>query len=169
LSLAVEFEPGFLGTFDTMTVDGSALTYDLATDVVHTAQLSIPGVQPSRLGGPSGTLDQLLTGGTLANLGTNTSQAIRVVDEALGVLTRVEGSVDGFYNAAIDSASNLYADLEEQLQDSIDSIDAVDDTEEEIIQAHYEVLAENAISGLAILNQQRLAIVDLIRQAAGLN
>ena len=59
-----------------------------------------------------GTLADLATGGSASGLNTNTAEAIRIVDEALGDLTRVEGQVDGFYDAAITSASNLLSDLE---------------------------------------------------------
>ena len=107
-------------------------------------------------------------GGSLTGLGANTSQAIRVVDEALGRLDRVEGLVDGFYNASIDSASNLLTDLEEELGDAIDSIDGVDDSLEAQRQLYYQTLAANAIASLNILNQQKLRVLDILQQVAGL-
>ena len=72
------------------------------------------------LGGPSGRLDQLASGGTLDGLDSNTSQAIRVVDEALADLTRIEGAVDGFFNSAITSTSDLLSALETDLEDAVD-------------------------------------------------
>jgi flagellin-like hook-associated protein FlgL len=164
----LEFFPGFTGTFNTITVSGDALTFALTTDVGRRSTLAIPGVQAAQLGGPSGRLDQLASGGTLDDLGSNTSQAIRVVDEALGELTRIEGVVDGFYNAAITSASGFLSDVEDDLEAAIDDVNLVNDQEETQRLAAYLDLASNATVGLAVLRQQQYSIVRLIQQIAGL-
>jgi flagellin-like hook-associated protein FlgL len=169
LRFSIEFKASFTGDFDTITIGGSALSFALSTDVGRRSTLAIPGMQASLLGGQSGNLQQLYSGGSLAGLSNNTAQAICVVDEALGHLTRVDGVVGGFYNAAISSTSALLGDLQTNLQTSIDDIDEVDDEEEIEVQSHYATLAANAIAGLTILNQQRAAIAALIQHIAGLD
>jgi len=164
----IEFDPYFSGQFDTITIDGDALNFALSTDLAHSSTLAISGMQPARLGGLSGTLDELADGGSLSGLAGNTSQAIRAVDEALADLARVEGTVDGFYNASITSASALLADTEDNLEDAIDDVNLVDDTEESVKLAYYQDLASNAVSGLAILYQQRSSIVTMLQAIAGL-
>lgn len=164
----VDFASGFTGAFNTMTVGGDALTFALSTDVGRRSTLAIPGLQAIRLGGPSGRLDQLASGGALDDLGSNTSQAIRVVDEALAELTRIEGAVDGFYNAAITSASNLMSDLEDNLETAVDDVNLVDTTEEAVRLAFYQDLATNAVAGLSILREQRSSIVNMLQKIAGL-
>jgi len=164
----LEFEPTFTGDFDTITVSGDALTFALSTDPARSATLAIPGLHPAKLGGLSGALSDLATGGSLAGLGDNASQAIRVVDEALADLTEVEGAIDGFYNASITSASNFLADIEEDLESAIDEVNLVDDTEETARETYYTTLASNSIAGLSILQSQRAGIVTLIQKIAGL-
>ena len=164
----LEFEPTFTGDFDTITVSGDALTFALSTDLARSTTLAIPGLHPAKLGGPSGSLSDLATGGSLAGLGDNASQAIRVVDEALADLTEVEGAIDGFYNASVTSASNFLADLEDDLEDAIDDVNLVDDTEEASRLVYYTGLASNSIAGLSILQNQRAGIVRLIQKIAGL-
>ena len=164
----IEFVPGFTGDSDTITVSGNALSFALSADLSRRAPLSIPGLQAVRLGGASGRLDEIASGGAVSGLDGNTSQAIRIVDEALADLTRVEGSVDGFYNAAVTSSSNLLADLQEDLEDAISQTDGYDENEETLLLAKNQQLATNAAAGLAILNQQRSAIVLLIQKLAGL-
>ena len=156
------------GNFDPITVDGDALTFALSTEVFRRSTLAIPGMQAANLGGLSGSLSELAEGGTLSGLDEKTSQAIRVVDEALGKLTRIEGAVDGFYNAAITSASGLLSDVEDDLEDAIDDVNLVDDTEEAARLAYYQDLAANSVAGLAILRQQRSGIVNMLQQIAGL-
>ena len=166
---SIEFTAGYTGTFNSVGVSGDALTFALSPELDRTATLAVPDVQARRLGGNSGTLDQLQTGGSLSGLGNNTAQAIRVVDEAIGELTRVNGNVDGFYAAAVSTASALLTDLQTDLEASIESIDGVNDVEEEDIQLYYEGLAANSVAGLAVLNQQRYAIINMIQHIAGLD
>ena len=168
LHFEIEFLPGFTGDFNTITVSGDALTFALSSSLDHRSTLSIPGLHAARLGGASGTLDQVASGGDVSGLDGNTSRAIRIVDEALADLTRVEGSVDGFQTAAVTTASNLLADLQDDLEDAITQTDGYDETEEALLLAKNQQLATNAVTGLSILNQQRASIVLLIQQIAGL-
>ena len=168
LHFEIEFAPGFEDDFDAISLSGDALSFALSTHLTHRSGLSIPGLQAARLGGPSGRLDQIASGGTVSGLDGNTSQAIRIVDEALADLTRVDGSVDGFYNAAITSASSILADLQDDLETAITQIDGYDQNEETLLLAKNQELATNAAAGLSILSQQRAGIVLLIQQAAGL-
>ncbi len=165
---SLELSPTYTGNLDPITIGGSALTFSLDSDLAHTSTLSIPGLQTVRLGGLSGQLSDLASGGTLADLDTNTSQAIRVVDEALAEVTVIEGAVDGFYNASISSTSTLLSELETDLEAAIDEVNLVNSTEETQILAYYQDLATNAVAGLAVLNQQRSTISLLLLDIAGL-
>jgi len=165
----MELAAGYSGDLDTMTVSGDALQFQLSTDLARPATLAIPGLLASRLGGISGRLDQIATGGAYSGLGANTSRAIRIVDEAVGVLDLVEGNVAGFYNASISSASELLSDLQTELQDAFNQTDGYDPAYETAQLAYNQQLAANALAGLAILQQQRQSIVELIQQIAGLS
>jgi flagellin-like hook-associated protein FlgL len=169
LQCEVEFTPTFVGQFDPVTVSGGGLTFSLQTDSRFQSTLAIPSLQAVQLGGLSGTLDQIASGGPYSGLGHNTSQALRIVDEALGQMDRVEGSVDGFYNSAITSSSALLSDLEDDLQTAIQQTDGFNEEEENTLIAENEGLASNALSGLTILNQQRSAVIDMIKHIAGLS
>ena len=164
----IEFARWVTGDFKPITVDGDALTFALSTDVKYRSTLAIPSLHSAQLGGLSGSLSELATGEALAGLDDKTSQAIRVVDEALGDLTLIEGTVDGFYNASITSASGLMFDLEDDLEAAIDDVNLVNDQEETQRLAAYLDLASNAAAGLAVLRQQQYTAVRLIQQIAGL-
>jgi len=169
LVFKIETVGGFTGTVDTITVSGGgSLSFALGEDSSIRSTLAIQGVQAYQLGGLSGSLDQLATGGSIAGLNTNTSQAIRVVDEALADLTRVEGRIDGFANAAIASSSALLTGLQDSIQNTIDGLDKVDDQEEILLRDKNQALATNAIAALSVLDTQRQSILALIKQIAGL-
>ncbi|MCX7426902.1 MAG: hypothetical protein NTW96_14905 [Planctomycetia bacterium] len=169
LHAAIEFTPGFTGTFDALSVEGGGLTFALSTDLARRSTLAIPSLQPALVGGLSGNLAEIGSGGDYSGLDGNTSRALRIVDEAVARLTVVEGSVDGFHNAQISSASSVLAALEEDLEETILQTDGYDEEEEMVLLAKNQDLMANAISGLAILDQQRLSIVNLIKHIAGLD
>ena len=164
----IEFAAGFEGDFGTMSVSGEALTFALSDSLSHRSTVAIPGLASVQLSGISGRLDQIASGGPYSGLDANTSRALRIVDEALGQIEVVKGSVEGFSNAAIASASDLLSALQTDLEDAILQTDGYSQEEEEILLAKNEQLADNAIAGLAILNQQRAALVAMIQRIAGL-
>lgn len=164
----VEFAGGFSGEFETINVDRGALQFALAPDVQQLSTLAVPSLNAARLGGLSGTLAQLATGQAYGGLNANAAQAIRIADEAIGDLDRIEGLVDGFANSTISSSASLMTAFGEQIQTNIDAINQVDDEEEQVLLSKNEELINNAVASLAILSQQRSSILDLVRQAAGL-
>lgn len=168
LVFTIEFQGGFSGGFDDVSVSGRALQFALTTDLSQTATLAVPGVQAARLAGPSGRLTDLLSGETYSGLGDNVAVAVRIVDEALGRLEQVSGVLDGFASAAIDASSSLLSGWSDHLSGAIAAIDLVDPAEEKVLLAKNEALAENVMAGLSILNDQRSSIVALIKQIAGL-
>ncbi|PHS00007.1 MAG: hypothetical protein COA78_24370 [Blastopirellula sp.] len=164
----IELKAGYTGDIDTISLDDStALRFNLSTQINDITTLALSGVGTTQLGGISGTLNDLASGGSLAGLSTNTSQAIRVVDEALAKLTRIEGQVDGFADRAVASSSALLSGFKESIENSIESIDGVNDTEEAILLQKNQQLVANALSSLSVLNQQRSGIVKLLQQIAG--
>ena len=165
---SMEFASGFSGDFNPMTIEGDALTFALSTDTARLSTLSFGSLAPELLGGVSGTLDQIISGGDYSGLDDKTSIALRIVDEAISDVARAQGRVDGFYNAQISSASSLLSDMEDDLRDAIDQTDGYNETEEEVLLAKNLDLGTNALAGLVILNQQRSSIVTLIQQIAGL-
>ena len=86
----------------------------------------------------------------------------------MGDLDRIEGRVDGFFDSAITSAENLMSDLQTNISNSIDAIDKVDNNEEALLIAKNQYLVDNAISALAILDQQRAGLVNIVKRIAGL-
>jgi len=168
LRFEIEFQPEFSGGFQEITVSGNALKFSLSTDLVHTSTLAIPGVQAARLGGLSGRLDQIASGGAYSGLDGNTSRALRIVGEALADLDRIEGSVAGFYNASVTTSSDLLADLQDTLEESRAQTDGFDENEETILLAKSEQLVSNSLASLTVLGQQRAAMVEIIKHIAGL-
>jgi flagellin len=159
---------GFAGTLESIEVhDDSIGRFALSADLARTSVLAIPGVLPGHFRGASGSLLDLGAGGEASGLGANTSRAVRIVDESLARLTVVEGQVDAFADHAVGASAEFLASLEANLQDALENVNLVDEDEENLLVARSEALASNALSSLAILQEQRSRVVGLLEQIAG--
>jgi len=168
LHAEIEFQPGVMGAFDTLTIEGEALRFSLSTATSRQVAVPIAGLQAIRLGGISGRLDQIGSGGSYAGLGDNTSRALRIVDEAIGQVQRIQGAIDGFAGAAVDASSSVLTQWQNTLSTAVEETDGYDEDSQSALLAKYEDLAANARAGLAIVAQQRAGIVALIQKLAGL-
>ncbi|NUQ62514.1 MAG: hypothetical protein HUU20_08500 [Pirellulales bacterium] len=164
----IEFAAGFTGDLETMTVDGGGLTFALLPSLYQRSGLAVPGLHAASLGGVSGKLGQIFSGGTYSGLDANTSRAIRIVDEAIGQLDMIGGRIDGYFNASITSSSNLLSEFQEDLEDSIVETDGYNEDEEYLLLEKSQSLADNARTSLSVLYEQRMKMVELIEHLAGL-
>jgi len=169
LHATIEFAAGFSGAFDTITItDDNVPKFTLSTEISELTSFALPGTQAVRLGGISGTLNQIKSGGGLDGLGSNTSQAIRIVDEALADLNLVEGRADAFGDVAVKRSSEMLKAMKATVEEAIDQVNGINPEEESLLLTKNQALGSNTISALAVAQQQQLATLALVQQAAGL-
>ena len=168
LSAAIELTAGYSGAISTMTVSDSRVAkFALTPDPNRLNRFAINSVSSSAFSGISGNLMDIVSGGSTSGLSTNTSEAIRIVDEALRRLTVIEGQVDGFANATVSSASSLISALETNLEDSLESINGIDEDEETTLLTRAQTLGSNSIAALSLLQEQRTSVMSLLQLLAG--
>ena len=166
--LEIELAAGYTGAVNTLTLsDSPTLKFALGTGTQQT-RLGVRGVLIETLGGNSGALSQLASGGSLSGLSTNTAQAIRVVDEAAAQLTVLAGQVDGFADITVDSTAEFLSAWDQNLTTGISRVNGVDEDAENLNITRNQNLAANALASLAILQQQQASVVYLIQKLAGL-
>jgi flagellin-like hook-associated protein FlgL len=165
----LELQPGFEGDFNPILITDDALRFALSTDAYRYSYLPLPDVSSQALGGVSGVLSQLYSGGTHGGLGPKAATAVRIADEALSALDEIEGRVAGFSNATIASSSSLLSEIETQLVSSIDDINQVNVDEEQARLSSIQLRIEATRAALETLQINRLGLVSLLRSAAGLS
>lgn len=167
--VSFQFQAGFTGAFSTVTVsDQNVAKFSLTPDIDRQSSFSLPGLQPALLGGVSGALTDLISGGSLSGLGTNTSGAIRVIDEALAELTLIEGRVDAFADVTVASSAALLTEFSGEVKDTLDTLNAVDEDLESLSLAKNQTLASTTISALSIVQQQQFNTLGLVKLLAGI-
>lgn len=163
----IDLAAGYTGAISPLSFsDSLTLKFALGTGTEQT-KLGLRGIQLEILGGNSGTLDQLASGGALSGLSTNTAQAIRVVDEASAQLTVLAGKVNGFTDITISSSAEFLNAWDENLTTSISKLNGVDDDVENKNITKYQTLAANALASLSILQQQQASMAYLVQRLAG--
>lgn len=79
------------------------------------------------------------------------SGALRVVDEALGLLMLLQGRVDAFADVTVKSASNSLNGLKGDVEDTLDNLNRVNEDLESLKLAKYQTLASTTLQALAIV------------------
>ena len=102
----------------------------------------------------------------MSGLNTNTSQALRVVDDAIARLKLIDGRVQGFSDSTIDSSEALLNGFATTVSDAIININSADLNEEALLLTKNQDLAKNAIASLSLLDDQRALVVSLLQQLA---
>lgn len=165
---SLEVESYFVGDLGNVEISGvNVAQFTITPDPTQTTSFAVGGVQTAHFRGESGALDELRSGGSLAGLGGNTSQALRVVDAALARLTSLEAGVEGFANSTIQSSASLLDGFANAIEETLLSLNEADPTEESILLSKNQDLAQSAIASLSILDQQRSTVVALLSQIAG--
>lgn len=164
LQVSFDLVAGYVGAISTISVsDEGVLRFALGagTDVTT---LALSSIHSAFLGGSSGRLHQVASGGSYSGLGDNTDEALRIVDEAIDELTITQGQVAAFAGITISSSSALLDDLDIGLATALETLGGIDEAAESAALARSQILASSALAALAILGEQQRASSLLLLQ-----
>jgi flagellin len=162
LDLSTTVEAGFTGTAAFSITGGGAL-FQLGPDVVSNqqARLGISSVNTAALGGVSGKLYQLGSGGT-ADLASDPTTAARVVEEAINQVTSLRGRLGAFQRTSLETNKNALNDTLSNLTEAESSIRDADFAEETANLTRSQILVQSGTRVLAIANQNPQNVLALL-------
>lgn len=167
VNVQIDLKAGFVGALASVTIsDDNVAKFALSTRASERTPFAVPPLFPNVLGGVSGIVTDVGSGGSLAGLGTKTSAAIRVIDEALAQMTVIDGRIDAFADVTVASSSRLMKEFSTQLQTSLDNINAVDEDAESLILAKNKGLTANTTYAMTVLQQQQEYILNIFKLMA---
>ncbi|MGL6227048.1 MAG: flagellin [Thermoguttaceae bacterium] len=160
-TLSNNMKAGDSTTFD--IVAGGA-TFQLGPDVVTSQQIriSIPSVSSVSLGGNSGMLYQLKSGGN-ADLSTNTKLADKIVQEAISSVTNVRGRLGAIQRSTLEPNISALQDTVEQLSSAEALISNADFAEESSRLTRAQILVQSGAQALSLANQMPQYAAQLVR------
>lgn len=162
LDLSASVEENFVGTIEFDITGGGAL-FQLGPDVVSNqqARLGITSVNTSSLGGESGLLYQLGSGGT-AELSVDPTAAAQIVGEAIDQITSLRGRLGAFQRTTLETNKNALNDTLSNLTEAESTIRDSDFAEETANLTRSQILVQSGTRVLAIANQNPQNVLALL-------
>ena len=152
------------GSTASFTITGGGANFQLGPDVVSNqqARLGVQGVSTATLGGSSGQLFQLRTGGIKA-LATDTKGAAAVVDQVISKVTSLRGRLGAFQKTTLETNIFTLTDTLQALTDAQSSIRDADFARETANLTRSQILVQSGTSVLTIANQNPQQVLALLR------
>jgi flagellin len=146
------------------TIDGGGALFQLGPDVVTNQQvrIGITSVNTARLGGVSGKLFQLGSGGS-ADLTTDPTTAAEIVEEAINQVTGLRGRLGAFQRTLLETNKNALSDTLVNLTDAESQIRDADFAAETAALTRAQILVQSGTTVLAITNQNPQNVLALLR------
>lgn len=158
-----------VGTEVTVNVTGGGSLFQINDQVTSNGQLNvgIEAVNTARLGGVSGKLFELGTGGgkSLRDVGGSVGGAdlVKIVDESLERVSTLRGRLGALQKNVIETNVSALGVALENLSEARSDIADTDFAEESANLTKSQILSQASISVLAIANQSPQQVLSLLR------
>ena len=145
------------------SITGGGALFQLGADVVSNqqARIGIGSVSSARLGGSSGRLFQLGSGGA-ASLNTDPSLAAKIVTEAIDQVTSIRGRLGAFQATTLESNIVSLNDTLANLQEAESSIRDADFAQESANLTRAQILVQSGTNVLSLANQNPQNVLALL-------
>jgi flagellin len=163
LDFKADLAAGFVGNI-AFTITGGGALFQVGPEVVSNQQvrIGITSVNTARLGGPSGLMYQLASGGT-ADLSTELTTAASIVEEAIDQVTTLRGRLGAFQRTLLETNKNALNDTLVNLTDAESQIRDADFAAETAALTRAQILVQSGTTVLAIANQNPQNVLALLR------
>lgn len=164
LDLALTVDDGS-STDINFTIDGGGAVFQLGPQVVtnQQARLGIGSVNTAKLGGVSGRLYELRSGGD-KELKADATGAARVVDETITKVTELRGRLGAFQRTTLETNIASLNDTLSNLTEAESSIRDADFAAESARLTRAQILVQSGTAVLGIANQNPQNVLSLLRQ-----
>lgn len=158
-----------VGTSNSINVTGGGSLFQIADQVTANGQinLGIEAVNTARLGGVTGKLYELGSGGgkSLRDVGGAVSGAdlVKIVDESLARVSTLRGRLGAIQKNVIDTNISALGVALENISDARSDITDTDFAAESAQLTKSQILAQASISVLSIANQNPQQVLSLLR------
>jgi flagellin-like hook-associated protein FlgL len=167
LDADIQLDPGAgTGALDSITVTGEGLSFQFSPLATKPVSLGLPGIHSANLGGLSGALAQVASGGGTSLMDGDFATLIRIVDEAQSQVLVTQARLGAFSNYTLDSAENTLDAAAVNLSDAIELVEDADIATETALLARHQLLADNAATALIISGNQSQAFLQMLQRIA---
>ena len=150
-------------SFD-FAITGGGANFQLGPNVISSqqARIGIPSVSTTSLGGVSGTLYELRSGGA-KSLSNDTTGAAAVVDQAITQVASLRGQLGAFQSTTLETNISTLTDTVSNLTNAQSQIQDADFAAETANLTRAQILVQSGTSVLQISNQSPQQVLALLR------
>ncbi len=163
LDLTATLDSAFTGTAS-LTITGGGALFQLGPDVVSNqqARLGISSVNTAQLGGTSGALFQLGSGGLNDLSSGSLDTAASIVEQAIDQVTSLRGRLGAFQRTTLETNKQALNDTLVNLSEAESSIRDADFAAETAQLTRSQILVQSGTRVLAIANQNPQNVLALL-------
>ncbi|OHB66018.1 MAG: hypothetical protein A2V70_13280 [Planctomycetes bacterium RBG_13_63_9] len=150
---------------DQKLLDGSAedgLSFAFSPEVATTSTLELPEISTTALGGSSGALSDLASGGARSLVSGNLEEAMEIVDSAGSQVLAARAEAGAFEKYTVDSAARMLGEMEVQISSALSQVADTDAAEESSRFIRAQTLARVATTSVMLAGQNRSLIGHLL-------
>jgi len=164
LSMEMTLAAGTASTTITFNIDGGGALFQLGATVSSSqqARIGIASVSTANLGGTSGLLYMLASGGD-ASLETDSALAGQIVDQALSQVSSLRGRLGAFQKTTLDTNISTLTDTLTNLTDAQSSITDTDFATETANLTRAQILSQSGLAVLKLANQNPQQVLSLLQ------
>ncbi|GAB4155275.1 MAG: hypothetical protein Tsb009_32050 [Planctomycetaceae bacterium] len=166
ISLVAEVDPTANGALTSFTATGEGLVFTTGLSPSSTARIGLPSLTTASLGGVTGKLHTILSGGTNTLTGGKAAEALKIVDDAIADATRAQAIVGGFQKFTIDSSSRVVDSTITNISSALSDIRDTDVALESAMLSKNQLLQQSAFQALSITSLNNRDVLSLLRTAA---
>ena len=143
-------------------LDGSEMTFVFSPDVADTSTVTMPNVSTSALGGLSGVLSDLGSGGSASLTDGDLTTAMSILEEAGSQVLNSRASLGAFDKYTVQSSVRVLDGMEVNLSSAFSQLHDTDVAKESSQLIRAQILVEAGISALMLTGQSRSQIGGIL-------
>jgi flagellin len=162
LDVTITVAPGSDDNF-TFDITGGGALFQLGPDVLSNqqARLGIQSLYTANMGGPSGRLYELASGGD-KTLATDPTAAYQVVSEVISKVATLRGRLGAFQRTTVETNIAALTDTQVNLQDAESAVRDADFAQESSALTRAQILVKSGTTVLAIANSNPQTVLSLL-------
>ncbi len=163
LSLIVKLSPTASGAITPFTVTGEGLNVVIGSSPGALARVGIPNMLASSLGGVTGRLTDIQSGGDFTVTAGKIAEALQIVDDAIDDVTRGRAVIGSFQKYTLDSSSRVIESSIENMTSALSAIRDTDVATESALLTNNQLLQQTAFQALAISSLRHQDVLSLLK------
>lgn len=166
VAFVAEVDPTQSGALTSFSITGEGLSFTTGTSPNSIARIGLPNLTTASLGGVTGKLHSIISGGANTITSGNTAEALRIVDDAIADATRGRAIIGGFQKFTVDSSSRVIGSTNENLFSALSSVQDADVAVESALLANNQLLQQSTLQASSITNFRNSDVLSLLESTA---